>query len=193
MAQSPGLNEADLLRRSSGGDEAAFTALYRCFQGPVFRFALQMSGNRTMAEEVTQEVFMALIRGGSQVDITRGPLIAWLLGVARNHVLKGLERNSRYRPLGCINAEDEWLLEPAAQEDQFEEVTRKQVLAKLRRAVLALPPRYREVVVLCDLEEMSYEDAARVLDCATGTVRSRLHRARALLAGKLRVGVRCQA
>ena len=108
MAQSPGLNEAVLLRRSSGGDEAAFTALYRCFQGPVFRFALQMSGNRTMAEEVTQEVFMALIRGGSQVDITRGPLIAWLLGVARNHVLKGLERNSRYRSLGCIDAEDEW-------------------------------------------------------------------------------------
>ena len=193
MAESPGLNEGDLLRRSCGGDEVAFTALYRRFQGPVFRFALQMSGNRTIAEEVTQEAFMALIRRGSKVDITRGPLIAWLLGVARNHVLKGLDRDSRYHPLEFQSGGDDRPIEPAAREDQFEEVTRNQVLAKLRRAVLALPPRYREVVVLCDLEEMSYENAARVLDCATGTVRSRLHRARALLAGKLNAEVRCPA
>jgi RNA polymerase sigma-70 factor (ECF subfamily) len=116
MAQSPGLNDGDLLRRAAGGDEEAFTTLYRRFQGPVYRFALQMSGRRTIAEEVTQEVFMALIRGGSQVDITRGPLIAWLLGVARNHVLKGLERDSRYQPLEYQRGIDQRVPEPAARE-----------------------------------------------------------------------------
>jgi RNA polymerase sigma-70 factor (ECF subfamily) len=190
MAESPGLNDGDLLRRSAGGDQEAFTALYRRFQGPVYRFALHMSGNGTVAEEVTQEVFMALIRGGSQVDISRGPLIAWLLGVARNQVLKYVERDSRYQPLECS---DEGASDPAVRENQLEALTRNEALGKLRQAVLALPSRYREVVVLCELQEMNYEDAGRVLDCATGTIRSRLHRARALLAGRLGAEAKCPA
>jgi RNA polymerase sigma-70 factor (ECF subfamily) len=73
-----------------------------------------------------------------------------------------------------------------AQDDPLDELARNETIATVRQAVLALPSHYREVVVLCDLHEMSYAEAAEVLRCAVGTVRSRLHRARALLIQKLR-------
>src|SRR5690606_28185133 len=107
----------------------------------------------------------------------RGALLSYLYGMARNLVLRALAS----RPGVPLETDGR----PAAG-DLFEDLTRRQLAAAVRRAVLRLPPRYREVVVLCDLEEMDYAEAAHVLGCAVGTVRSRLHRARALLAGKLR-------
>jgi RNA polymerase sigma-70 factor (ECF subfamily) len=74
--------------------------------------------------------------------------------------------------------------------DPLGDLTRGEMVEKLRQAVLALPTHYREVLVLCELEEMSYADAAAALECAVGTVRSRLHRARAMLAEKMRGGER---
>jgi RNA polymerase sigma-70 factor (ECF subfamily) len=192
MAQ---ISDGDLLRRTAAGDEEAFTDLYRRFQGPVYRFALQMSGSRSVAEEVTQEVFLALMGGASKVAAERVPLVAWLLGVARNHVLKFAQRNARYEPLepAAPREEQRQPFEVSTRDDQLERLERNEALERLRRAVLALPPRYREVVLLCELEEMSYEDAAEVLCCAVGTVRSRLHRARTLLAGKLKDWEECPA
>jgi RNA polymerase sigma-70 factor (ECF subfamily) len=69
--------------------------------------------------------------------------------------------------------------------DVLAELSNAELIECLRRAVLALPEQYREVVALCDLEEMSYADAATVLECSPGTVASRLHRARAMLKTKL--------
>ena len=73
-----------------------------------------------------------------------------------------------------------------ADADPLADLTRNEMVETVRAAVLALPAHYREVVVLCDLHEMSYQEAASVIGCAVGTVRSRLHRARALLVEKLR-------
>lgn len=70
--------------------------------------------------------------------------------------------------------------------DQLGDLTRAEMIENVRQAVATLPPHYREVVILCDLEEMSYADAAKVLECAVGTVRSRLHRARGMLVDRLR-------
>src|SRR6266853_863447 len=89
-------NDGDLLRLMAGGDEEAFTTLYRRYQGPLYRFALQMSGRAEVAEEITQEVFMWLMRESRQYKPERGPLIAFLYGVARNHILRHLERDRVY-------------------------------------------------------------------------------------------------
>ena len=180
MTDLASLSDDALFRRSRAGDEEAFATLYRRRQGAVYRFALQMSGSDTTAEEVTQETFLALIRGGWEP--ARGPLEAWLIGVARRQVLRRLKRDCRYLPV-----EDDAPQPPMILDD----LTRGEALEALRQAVLALPAQYREVVVLCDIQEISYEEAARVLDCAVGTVRSRLHRGRALLARKLRSKVEC--
>jgi RNA polymerase sigma-70 factor (ECF subfamily) len=147
-----------------------------------------MSGSEAIAEDVTQEVFMALARGDVHYDSSRGSFSNYLFGVARNQVLRRLEKDRFLSPI----YEDEEGREASTPEclitlnDPLDDLTRKEVIASVRQAVLTLPAHYREVVVLCDLQEMSYADAADALGCAVGTVRSRLSRARALLVEKLR-------
>lgn len=179
-------NEGELLRLMQAGDEEALAALYRQRHGAVYRFALQMCGSRMLAEDVTQEVFMVLIRDGNSFDPRRGSLNAFLLGVARNHVLRRLQRERFYVSMEGSDDEAATNQAPLALEGPLENLSRTEEIESVRKAVLALPERYREVVVLCDLQELSYVEAAEVLDCAVGTVRSRLHRARALLIAKLR-------
>jgi RNA polymerase sigma-70 factor (ECF subfamily) len=139
-----------------------------------------MSGNRSTAEEVTQEVFMQLISNFKGFDPAKGPLAAYLFGMARNLTRRTLRQTPREEEL----LEDD-TLEPVSDLDLLAELSKSDLLEHLRKAVLALPEPYREIVILCDLEEMSYPAAAEVLQCSTGTVASRLHRARAMLKTKL--------
>ena len=174
-------SDETLLRRSATGDEQAFLALYRRRQAGIYRFALQMSGSASIAEEVTQEVFLSVIRDGHRFDEGKGAANAFLMGIARNHVLKALERNRAY-----IGMEDDGSeLAQVAEADILLNLTRAEVLENLRKAVLELPAVYREAIVLCDLEEMPYAQAAEALNVPIGTVRSRIARGRALLANKL--------
>jgi RNA polymerase sigma-70 factor (ECF subfamily) len=183
-------SDEELLRLALAGDEQAFTALYRRRQAGIYRFALQMCGSESVAEDVVQEVFMALIREGQRFDPSRGTLSSYLYGVARNQVLRRFERD---RPFAASLDEDAGHGEAApfsevahdARPDPLSELARAETVASVRQAVLALPAHYREVVVLCELQEMSYAEAAGALGCAVGTVRSRLHRARTLLTDKL--------
>jgi len=188
MAGSQQQTDAELLGRMLAGDEEAFTALYRRRQPGVYRFALQMSGSEAVAEDVVQETFMVLMRDAANFDPARGSLAAYLYGIARNHVLRAFDRE---RALVRFDDESEEGREPPHENlitrpDPLGDMTRAETVEQLRQAVLALPPHYREVVVLCELHEMSYVEAAEALDCAVGTVRSRLHRARAMLAEKMR-------
>jgi len=189
MPDSPTNSDGDLLRLMQRGDEQAFTVLYRRHQPPVFRFALQMTGSTEAAEDVTQEAFVILMREAKQYDPNRGPLSGYLFGIARNLVLRWLDRERPY----AGDSEAGRLESVADARDIFGELDRSQSINALRKAVLALPPNYRLVVVLCDLQEMDYAHAAEVLGCAVGTVRSRLHRARSLLLAKMRSADRCPA
>ena len=175
--------DEQLLIRIHSGDEQAFVSLYRRRQAAIFRFALHMSGSDATAEDITQEVFLALIRDRCGFDPERGSLSGYLFGIARKLVLRHLERGRLDVALEAD--EDVAIPELAVNDDPLIDLTHREGLDALRRAVLALPRRYREVVVLCDLEEMDYADAALALGCPIGTVRSRLHRARALLLDKL--------
>ena len=188
MAVSQQQTDADLLRLMLAGDDEAFTTLYRRRQGGVYRFALQMSGSEAVAEDVVQETFMVLMRDGGNFDAARGSLAAYLYGIARNHVLRAFDRE---RALVRFDHETEEGRDAPHENlitrpDPLGDMTRAETVEQLRQAVLALPSHYREVVVLCELHEMSYVEAAEALDCAVGTVRSRLHRARAMLAEKMR-------
>lgn len=167
------------------GDEEALATLYRRRQGSVYRFALQMSGSPALAEDVTQEVFMALLRAGATYDSGRGPLNWFLLGIAKNLVRQRLGREQFYASLDNDDSDRPLANEPQATSDPLAELARSETIETVRRAVLSLPPRYREVVVLCELQEMSYVEAASIMDCAIGTVRSRLHRGRAMLIEKM--------
>jgi RNA polymerase sigma-70 factor (ECF subfamily) len=184
----PGQSDTHLFEMLRAGDEDAFLTLYRRRQGGIFRFALRMSGSEAVAEDVTQEVFMHLMRGNGNFDASRGSFQAYLFGIARNQVLRRFERERAYLP---IHSEEEDHDSPLPDglivtHNPLVDLTRRETIDSVRQAVLALPAHYREVVVLCDLHEMSYIEAAQVLNCAIGTVRSRLHRARAILVQRLR-------
>jgi RNA polymerase sigma-70 factor (ECF subfamily) len=177
-------NDDELLRLMRAGDEDAFALIYERWQGRLYRFALQMGGSHATAEDVTQEVFMALMRASRHYDPARGPFSSYIYGIARHLILRRLRRERGF--VRIVDAPDEGAEQLIAWGDPLTDLARDQMIARLRQAVIALPARYREVVVLCDLHEMSYTEAAAVIGCAVGTVRSRLHRARALLAEKLR-------
>jgi RNA polymerase sigma-70 factor, ECF subfamily len=180
-------SDSELLQSMLAGDEEALAALYRRRQRGVYQFALQMCGSQALAEDVTQEVFMVLIREGHTFDSSRGSLSAFLMGVARNHVLRRLRRERFYVSMDEDSQSDTPPNQtPETSEGPLDDLSRNETIDSVRRSVLALPERYREVVVLCDLQEMSYAEAAEILGCAVGTVRSRLHRGRALLIEKLR-------
>jgi RNA polymerase sigma-70 factor, ECF subfamily len=174
----------DLVARIAAGDAAAFTALFRRRQGDVFRFALHMLGSPATAEDVTQDVFLTIMRDAGRYQAGRSSVTAWLCGIARNHALRRLERERPVVPLEDeVDAEAQTA---AVQPDPLGDLTKTERLEALKRAVLSLPVRYREVVVMCDLQELSYVETAETIGCAIGTVRSRLHRGRALLASKMR-------
>jgi RNA polymerase sigma-70 factor, ECF subfamily len=204
------ITDDGLLRRMLAGDEDAFTLLYRRKHPSIYRFALHMSGNPAVAEDVTQEVFMTLIRDAKRFDPERGTLTGFLFGIARNHVRKRWGQDRRCVPLPdeagetaqggfkTVNGNGAGLFINAANGSHngngafstaaqaHREFESLETVGRVRQAIATLPENYREVVVLCELEEMSYEEAASALDCPLGTVRSRLHRARALLLEKLR-------
>jgi len=175
--------DEQLLELALNGNEEAFADLYRRRQGPVYRFALHMSGSPQVAEEVTQEVFLFLLQRGHDFDPERGVLGAYLFGVARNYVRRAMEK-SYSEAVKTTPAEDD---DPnlVTDFDPVRDIARRQTSKAVWKAVLSLPEHYREVVVLCDLQEQTYADAAQALGCALGTVRSRLHRAHEMLMKKL--------
>jgi RNA polymerase sigma-70 factor (ECF subfamily) len=175
-------SDEELIRSVADGDSEAFVSLFRQRRLEVYRFALHMTGLEPTAEDITQEVFMTVMRDATKYDASRGTVVAWLCGIARNLVKRRLERDRVLQPL-----DDGIALTASAEEfDPYGDLARAERLDLIRRAVMSLPIHYREVIVLCDLQELSYHDAAAALECAVGTVRSRLHRARALLAAKMR-------
>src|ERR1700730_7549010 len=178
--------DEELLKRSSRGDEEAFTNLYRRHAYFLYGFPFRMPGSSGGAREIVQGVFMTLVREPRKYDAERGTLPAFLFGITRNKIMKYNERLPREISLverqeggsgGGLTLRDSFT--PAMWAEQRER------LEKVRAAVMELPIEFRETVVLCELEEMSYEQAARMLDCPIGTIRSRLHRGRALLLAKL--------
>jgi len=202
MAEPVEPRDVDLLRRLAAGDEDAFLEFYRRHQGGLYRFALHMSGNPQSAADIVQDTFLTLIRHNGKYDEEKGAPAAFLYGIARNHLRKLHEREGRFVPLsgelekglsirgsvdlGHSNGNGQPPQGPGQAETILEGLERAQISDLLREAILTLPEHYREPVMLCDLEGKSYSEAAALLDCPVGTVRSRLNRARSILLDKLR-------
>jgi RNA polymerase sigma-70 factor, ECF subfamily len=174
------LGDADLVRRIAAGDRDAFAEVYRRHHPTVFRFARLMTGSSSMAEDVVQEVFLALMRNASRYDPAKASLTTYLFGAARHWTRRRLAREKRFVELDRVHSGVS-----ALQDHGDARLTHQEDLARLRQAILHLPSRYREAVVLCDLEDVPYAAAAESLGCPVGTVRSRLHRARRMLAAAL--------
>lgn len=171
--------DAALAARLACGDAAALTPLYQRHRGQVYRFALLWSGSASVAADVTQDVFVHLLTRAGDYAPERGPLQPWLLGVTRNFVHRRCGADARY----VANDDDAEPPAPAFGATAPEAALDAQRdLSRLRAAIAALPPHYRDVLVLVELAERSYAEAAAICGCELNTVRSRLARARGLLA-----------
>jgi len=168
-----------LLAEIAAGVEQSFVELYRRRQGDVFRFAFAMAKSRSFAQDVTQEVFLNVLENARRFDGAKGSVRAWLFGCAR------------YVTLDRLRLERRWTDDLPADLttlDSDERLLADQRVERLHAAIARLPVEYREALVLVELQELTYAETAVVLDCPVGTVRSRLHRGRVLLATMLDEG-----
>ena len=170
-------SDAALLAEAAAGGEAAFIELYRRRRDDVYRFAYALTRSRSFAQDATQEVFLQVLENAGRFDAAKGTARAWLFGCARHVVIDRLRAENR-------RGDD--APEQAIAPDHEVRLLNEQRLARLHAAIAALPIEYREALALCELAELPYAEAAAVLDCPVGTVRSRLHRARGLLTASLR-------
>lgn len=138
---------------------------------------------RDGADDIVQDTFLEVLRGPGGYDSTKGSVGNYLFGIARHFVLKRLTS----RELVTFELTDADECDPADLRTPtvLDSLSRAETVRAVRTAIATLPAPYREIVVLCELQEMSYVDAAAIVQCPIGTVRSRLHRAKALLVSKL--------
>lgn len=172
-----------LLNEMRRGNAAAFEALYRRHQAPLYRFALLRCGSADTAADIVQEIFLALLANTLKFDPTRGVLQGFLFGVARNLVLKREEAQYRFVSTSRDDEDgdnaDDLVMDPAPQPQQ--RLLNQQRAETVRQALAQLAPHYRDVVILYEMHDLSYVEIAQICNIDIGTVRSRLSRARAKL------------
>jgi RNA polymerase sigma-70 factor, ECF subfamily len=179
-------DDLTFVRRIADGDPDAAAAVYERHGGLVYRFSLRLSKDKCIAEDVTQEVFLALVRQASDFDAKRGELSTWLCGIARNLVWKHLRSSQRW---GSLEDDNDVPSPLSTETNAYDAMERSEMSSLLWRCIEDLPPLLREVLVLCEFEELSYQATAAVTMVPLGTVRSRLSRAKARLARSLRENV----
>ncbi len=146
--------------------------LVRDHSARVYRLAYRLTGNRQDAEDLTQDVFIKVF--GSLASFTPGTLEGWIHRITTNLFLDRARRRSRVRidPVADTGEREAAGVGPDTVFDD------SRLAPDVARALAALPPDQRVAVVLCDVEGLSYDEVSRVLDVKSGTVRSRIHRAR---------------
>lgn len=193
----PSLSDTELVQGLKQRDEHAFLRLYDLYRSSVFRFLLFTTGSVPAAEELTQEVFVVILDAMcagtvDQFDPRKGTWQGYLLGIARNLARAERRRANRVVSLDGILETPEWSLIVQRFSTEFQAgdletlLGLRSELRELSMAILELPDHYREVLILCCLQEKSYREAAEILQCSEGTVASRINRAKSILSDRLR-------
>jgi len=175
-------DDAEYVEQLVAGDGGALRPLYERHGRALLRFSAAMCRSRQCAEDLVHDTFVELMREPANFDPAQGTVFAYLCGVLRHRISHHYRQQRRWVALDddgdtAAHAHDA----PSA----ADEIARSELTAAFRQAMLELPLAHREVIALCDLEELPYATVASILDCPVGTVRSRLHRARALLTIRL--------
>lgn len=175
-------DESDLMGRLAAGDRQALDLIYRAEAAEVYRFALAMCGNPAWSADAVQDAFVQLAEKPRGYDRTLGPLRAYLCGIARYRLLARWREST---PFATLEEEDEAAADVPATHAPDADLSRSQDTRALWREIALLPWVFREALVLVDIQERSYIEAAQIAGVEVNTLRTRLHRARQRLAQAL--------
>ena len=184
----PPADEAEIIRRCLAGDERAHRELMARYERPVFSVAMRMLRQREDAEDVTQETFVRMFRALERYDPTR-PFAAWLFTIA-SRLCIDLLRRRKIRPVALVrqevgSSEEEPIDIPDTSPGPETLTQHEEEERRVQQLIEGLPPHYRIVVVMRHQQDMAYEEIADALELPLGTVKARIHRARALMAQRL--------
>lgn len=168
-------DEAALIRRAQGGDEAAFARLYRAHYAAVVGCLYRRTGDAHAAEDLAADTFLSALKGIGKYRVTDVPLRMWLLRIATNAANRWAKARQR---LGLVRI-------AGAEGEAGSEADRRAAMEEAQAALLSLRPEHQAVLSLHYLESLGVEEVAAVLGCRIGTVKSRLARAREALRREL--------
>jgi RNA polymerase sigma-70 factor, ECF subfamily len=175
-------DDIEQMARLASGDAGALRPLYEKHGRALLRFSAAMCRSRQAAEDLVHDTFVALLREPFSFDPSLGSVYGYLCGVLRHRVSRYYRQQKRWV---ALDSDDESTEPQANNHSPTDEIARSEETAAFRKAMLELPLQHREIIALCDLEELPYAAVATILQVPVGTVRSRLHRARALLTIRL--------
>lgn len=175
------LDEQALIERSMQGDHAAFAQLMKRYAGAVFNLAYRMLGNAQEAEDASQEVFLRVYTNLPRFDPSR-KFSTWVLSIGSNYCIDRLRR----RRMAWLTLDDTALAVPSPSQGPERSAIEREERAAVQRALLRLPPTYREIAVLRYWNDLSYEEIVQTTGLPESTIKTRLHRARRMLGEALR-------
>lgn len=170
------MTDESLREQAAKGDEMAFALLYRRHRDPVFRFTYRLLQSREIAEEITHDCFLSLIKEPRRFksDERRASLKTYLCAAARNLAFKRLRDRSGETSIDDISEQ----LPTTVSEEPLQQLLCVEVSEAVRKTIGELPPLQREALILFEYEELSLAEIAEIAGVDIGTVKSRLHRAR---------------
>lgn len=183
-------DDLELCKRIAAGDEAAFEQLVTRYQDRVYSFCVRLLNDRAEAEDVAQDVFLTLYRSAGEFR-GEAAFSTWLLRIAKNQSLnriKYLDRRGRIGRRSIEEISEERLVPASTEREPMRPdaiVEGGQTAAIVQSAIAELDPQHRDVVVLRDVEDLSYEEISGITGLPIGTVKSRIHRGRSALAERL--------
>ena len=163
-----------LLQEAVNGEQAAFLELYDRYRQPVFRFAYRLAGSVEIAEDVTHDCFLSLIRKPENFRPGRASLKTYLFAAARNLALKHFRDTGREAGLDEITEEPK----DSSRRGPLRRLLDEELATKVRDAILSLPPLQREALVLFEYEGLSLNEVAEIAGTDAGAIKARLYRAR---------------
>lgn len=178
-------DEDALVKLAMVGDDAATGDLIRIHQQKMYNLALRMTRNSHDAADLTQDIFIHMIK---KMDTFRfeSSFSTWLYRLAVNLCLDFLRRRSRRRDISIEEGSDRIVCPSSFGENPTSRIEERELRSDLERAIRGLKPKYRLIIILCDIDGLSYAQAAEIMKVPVGTVKSRLARARLKLADELK-------
>lgn len=174
-----------LIEKALNGDTEAFGSVYFALRGSIYGFVFRMLGDVSPAEDITQETFMLLLENPKKFDSRRGEILSFLCGVARNKVMSFLRKSSTKNEL--LNDDSTFFDTFEASEiNQLDILLKEELTEKIEEQIFKLPPLYREILILREIEELPYSEIAKITETELGQVKIRLYRARKMLAKELK-------